>query len=42
MDKPKAPKGIRAFEDLARRLVRVPKAEIERAERRRKKRKRVK
>ena len=42
MDKPKTPKGIRAFADLARRIVRVPKAEVERAQRKRRKRKRVK
>ncbi len=42
MDKAKKPKGWRAFDALARKLVRVPKTEADRAEARRKKRKRGK
>jgi hypothetical protein len=43
MTKPKKlPKGFRAFDALARKLVRVPKAEVERAEKDREKRKRSK
>jgi hypothetical protein len=40
--KPKKPKGFRAFDALARKLVKVPKSEVERAEKDREKRKRVK
>ena len=40
--KVKKPKGFRAFDALARKLVRVPKSEVERAERKRKKTKRSK
>jgi hypothetical protein len=36
------PKGWRAFDQLARRVVQVPKEEVDRAERKRKKRKRGK
>ncbi len=42
MTKPKKPKGFRAFDALARKLVKVPKAEVERAEQDRTKRKRSK
>ena len=38
----KKPKGFKAFDALARKLVHVPKADVERAERKRKKKKRVK
>jgi hypothetical protein len=34
----KKPKGWRAFDQLARKLVRVPKAEVDRQEAKRKKR----
>ena len=40
--RPKKPKGFGAFDALARKLVRVPKSEVERAEKKREKRKRVK
>ena len=40
--KVKKPKGFRAFDALARKLVKVPKSEVDRAEKDRKKRKRVK
>ena len=40
--KAKKPKGWKAFDALARKLVRVPKSEVERAEKKREKRKRVK
>ena len=36
------PKGWRPFDQLAKRLVQVPKEEVDRAERKRKKRKRGK
>jgi hypothetical protein len=42
MAESKKPKGFRAFDALARKLVRVPKREVERAERKRKKQKRSK
>jgi hypothetical protein len=40
--KPKKPKGWKAFDALARKLVTVPKSEVERAEQDRTKRKRCK
>ena len=40
--KSKKPKGWKAFDALARTLVKVPKSEVERAEKDREKRKRVK
>ena len=40
--KAKKPKGWKAFDALARKLVKVPKSEVERAEQDREKRKRVK
>ena len=40
--KPKKPKGWKAFDALARKLVKVPKSEVDRAEQNREKRKRVK
>ena len=42
MAKATKPKGWRAFDQLAKQLVRVPKEEADRAERKRKKRKRGK
>ena len=38
-DKPKKPAGYSAFDKLARNLIQVPKAEIDRRIKRRKKRK---
>jgi hypothetical protein len=40
--KPNKPKGWKAFDQLAKRLVRIPKEELDRAEAKRKKRKRSK
>ncbi len=42
MAKKAKPKGWRAFDQLARRLVKVPKAEVDRAEEKRQKQKRGK
>ena len=42
MAKTAKPKGFKAFDALARKLVQVPKEEVSRAERKRKKRKRGK
>jgi hypothetical protein len=41
-NKAKKPAGWKAFDALARKLVKVPKSEVERAEKDREKRKRVK
>jgi len=42
MEVSKKPKGFKAFDRLARKLVKVPKADVDRAERMRKKKRRVK